>query len=352
LSCSDALSGCFKTFYCLDNDDLCTPNIEYTGPVSYIGSGFVRYNSVDIANNPEPVRSETLCIDIDGDGYGANGSPGCPQPGEVDCNDNNQAVNPGATEVCNNIDDNCNALIDEVDDDNDGVNDCSDDICLETPDEEVVIQTGILAGCTARQGKEEAIAEYTALDLPNQPNSEIGSGEYEDVLDQYLIPAVDTIIFHNYLFRYDTKFEENGSEVTIAKGTENFDLQNNAVEKLEEFKGKKINGEEIRKIPSIKNELDKIETKLVEDSRLLAKVLLDELDCDSLSGDAKKECNEGWKYFNEASSKSKNAEKIDFYKKAWEQGVKTLEKLDVEGNVASLLYPTVNLFCQWFGWFC
>ena len=58
-------------------------------------------------------------IDNDGDGYDAT----------VDCNDNNQWVNPGAIEECNNgVDNNCNGIIDEgcggdttaIDNDNDG----------------------------------------------------------------------------------------------------------------------------------------------------------------------------------------------------------------------------------------
>ncbi|HII72357.1 TPA: hypothetical protein HA265_06400 [Candidatus Woesearchaeota archaeon] len=63
---------------------------------------------------PEPVQdSEPLpvpvrqCIDQDGDGFGID----CPRG--FDCNDNNPAVNPAATELCNNIDDNCNNIIDE-----------------------------------------------------------------------------------------------------------------------------------------------------------------------------------------------------------------------------------------------
>ncbi|MCS6980061.1 MAG: MopE-related protein [Flavobacteriales bacterium] len=63
--------------------------------------------------------------DMDGDGFGnasAANNPlvACsPPPGYVsnflDCQDSNPAVFPGATEVCNNIDDNCNSLTDDDD---------------------------------------------------------------------------------------------------------------------------------------------------------------------------------------------------------------------------------------------
>ena len=47
------------------------------------------------------------CVDHDNDGYGDNCTAG------PDCADNNPAVNPGATELCNGIDDNCNGQTDE-----------------------------------------------------------------------------------------------------------------------------------------------------------------------------------------------------------------------------------------------
>ncbi|MBL8603385.1 MAG: hypothetical protein JNK72_15780 [Myxococcales bacterium] len=62
----------------------------------------------------------TFYRDADGDGYGNAGvtTQACSQPaGYVtnasDCNDGNAAIRPGATELCNGVDDNCNGSIDE-----------------------------------------------------------------------------------------------------------------------------------------------------------------------------------------------------------------------------------------------
>jgi N-acetylneuraminic acid mutarotase len=75
--------------------------------------------------------------DGDGDGYGSSSvhqmncvqPPGfVPMPG--DCNDANPAAHPGAAEICDGIDDNCNGLIDEdangTDSDGDGVQNACD----------------------------------------------------------------------------------------------------------------------------------------------------------------------------------------------------------------------------------
>ena len=66
--------------------------------------------------------SQNWYADTDGDGYGA-GAPvaSCTQPpGMVldnsDCNNNNNAVHPGAAEICNGTDDNCDNAIDNVTD--------------------------------------------------------------------------------------------------------------------------------------------------------------------------------------------------------------------------------------------
>ncbi len=67
------------------------------------------------------------CVDEDGDGYGAGGAAACDLAG-VDCDDSDGEVNPGAEEVCNELDDDCDGEADEgFDADEDGIADCVDD---------------------------------------------------------------------------------------------------------------------------------------------------------------------------------------------------------------------------------
>jgi len=64
--------------------------------------------------------SSVYYADADGDGYGdaSSSTNACSQPAgyvtnSTDCNDSNSSVNPGATEVANGVDDNCNGTVDE-----------------------------------------------------------------------------------------------------------------------------------------------------------------------------------------------------------------------------------------------
>lgn len=69
-------------------------------------------------NQPAP---QFYYYDSDGDGYGNPGQFIQATPSEsyvsdnTDCNDQNSAINPGATEVCDSIDNNCDGQIDEGD---------------------------------------------------------------------------------------------------------------------------------------------------------------------------------------------------------------------------------------------
>ncbi|GAP69295.1 por secretion system C-terminal sorting domain [Bacteroidales bacterium 6E] len=71
----------------------------------------------------EDIQQYTWYVDADGDGYGdvTNTVLACEQPvGYVmvagDCDDNNMNVHPDAVEVCDNIDNDCDGLVDDADD--------------------------------------------------------------------------------------------------------------------------------------------------------------------------------------------------------------------------------------------
>jgi hypothetical protein len=86
--------------------------------------------AVDVCENgldEDCAGGDALCsclsTDLDNDGYGTGAA--CPQ---IDCNDANSNVNPGAAEVCNGIDDDCDLGLDEGwDGDNDGWTTCDGD---------------------------------------------------------------------------------------------------------------------------------------------------------------------------------------------------------------------------------
>ncbi len=131
--------GVTSIFYAdADGDSYGNPAVTTTGctaPFGYVanstdcndGNAAINPGAAEVCNsiddNCNGLTDEgllnTYYADNDGDTYGA-GSPilACSQPvgtslNNTDCNDASAAVNPGATEVCNSIDDNCNGSTDE-----------------------------------------------------------------------------------------------------------------------------------------------------------------------------------------------------------------------------------------------
>ena len=97
---------------CLDDDD------DGDGVIDTLDNCPVTPNE-DQADNDEDGTGDACEDDTDGDG----------DPDVTDCNDDNPEIHHGAVELCDGTDNNCNAIVDEgfKDTDDDGLKDCLDD---------------------------------------------------------------------------------------------------------------------------------------------------------------------------------------------------------------------------------
>lgn len=106
LTCSNI---CNNNRFCLGGGDCDDNNASiHPGAAEICGNGVDEDCSGADLICPNPLNV-TTCTDSDGDGYKVGGES-C---GLVDCDDSNAAINPGATEICDGIDNNCVNGIDE-----------------------------------------------------------------------------------------------------------------------------------------------------------------------------------------------------------------------------------------------
>ncbi|MEK7452373.1 MAG: putative metal-binding motif-containing protein, partial [Patescibacteria group bacterium] len=101
-----AISGCESMFPAVDFKSVASTDSSIS-------------SSAD--SGPAPCQIKTWFIDSDADGHGdpAKFLDACSAPaGYVasndDCNDAAKTVHPGASESCNNVDDNCNKIVDDT----------------------------------------------------------------------------------------------------------------------------------------------------------------------------------------------------------------------------------------------
>ena len=160
---------------CDDSDDSVNPNADEV------------CDSTDHDCDGDPTNGLTenpYYPDADGDGYGAgDADPNCdatPPDGfadnDLDCEDDDALVNPGATELCNAVDDDCDGDIDsEFDDDIDGFTTCGADGQVDTGDED----------CDDFDAAINPDATEVCNGLDDDCDGAVGLDEFDDDLDSY-----------------------------------------------------------------------------------------------------------------------------------------------------------------------
>jgi hypothetical protein len=119
LSCMPPIGYVANNSDCNDNDININPTaIEICNGLDDDCDGLID------DNDPGVSGLSTWYLDADGDGFGtiSNSLVSCSQPNgyvsnDIDCDDNNTAINAAAQEICNGIDDDCDGLIDAADPD-------------------------------------------------------------------------------------------------------------------------------------------------------------------------------------------------------------------------------------------
>lgn len=131
IACNGIDEDCTGFDLVVDTDgDGYTCDVDCDDTDSNVNPGMEEDFSNGVDDNCDGLVDEDLCYtDVDGDGDGSGAGTIvtvlCSSIGQSendqDCDDTDSSINPSADEICGNaIDENCNALLDEVDADNDG----------------------------------------------------------------------------------------------------------------------------------------------------------------------------------------------------------------------------------------
>jgi hypothetical protein len=149
--------------YVVDNTD-CDDSTDEIYPGAPEDCDGVDQDCNGVIDN-DPVSGPTWFEDMDGDGYGGNGTViACGQPSgfvdnDQDCNDDSDLFYPGAPEECTDVRDyNCDGLVGDFDNDNDGFlacEDCNDADAFVHPDAEEIWYDGVDDNCDGNDADQD-----------------------------------------------------------------------------------------------------------------------------------------------------------------------------------------------------
>jgi hypothetical protein len=269
----------FRNSDCNDNDNMINP---IAPDICNINHQVIDKNCN--ASDDNLLNCNNFCGDIDQDGYVTdatwNSWPGGIIPAIIcpwiinkgDCNDMNANVKPGATELCNGIDDNCNGIVDEN--------------CPSTLKSDALMTLGTITSSVKDAQKQMKDAAKAITDSLGNMNPE---GDKK-------------IIWTNS----ETLFCRYGNKV--------FDHEKKAVSKLQEA---------IKKDPTKAAALNGVISSLVSVDRGLALTAINKMP-------AGKDRDKAMEKFNKGESQTDPKKKIQYYRDAWKYANKKCDDKNID----------------------